>query len=186
MPLFHATIFTVYQCGFFPVCALMEDDGSDNRLDKIIRCIEQCRYSIHDISRTELSNGFPRFNMPFELGIFFGAKRFGQKEQKMKTALILEKEKFTYQKYISDLSGMDTKAHNNDVETVIRNIRDWLHTASGRKTIPQYPFIQHQYVVFLNKLQITIQKAGLDKGDLTFNDYCQIVEEFIREQIQKS
>ena len=48
--------------------------------------IADCRYGIHDISRTELDrdSGLPRFNMPLELGIFLGAKRFGAEEQKRK------------------------------------------------------------------------------------------------------
>ena len=34
--------------------------------------------SIHDLSRVELGeNELPRFNMPFELGMALGAKRFG-------------------------------------------------------------------------------------------------------------
>jgi hypothetical protein len=47
-------------------------------LSKIEKLIEVSKYGIHDISRTELNaHNFPRFNMPFELGIFFGAKRHG-------------------------------------------------------------------------------------------------------------
>src|SRR5690349_7037133 len=77
-PLLKAIIFSVNRCGFLPVTALSEDNGLENRLLKIQSCIKACRYGIHDISRTELNeNGLPRFNMPFELGIFFGAKYFG-------------------------------------------------------------------------------------------------------------
>src|SRR3954467_8306304 len=80
IPILRAIIFTIYRCGFFPVSALAEDDGLDNRLNKIERLIENCKYGVHDISRTELNvNGLPRFNMPFELGVFFGAKRFGDR-----------------------------------------------------------------------------------------------------------
>jgi len=85
MPLLHAVVFTVYRCGFVPQCSLGEDDSSNSRLDKIVNIINNCRYAIHDISRTEINKtGYPRFNMPFELGIFFGAKRFGDKRQKSK------------------------------------------------------------------------------------------------------
>src|SRR5438876_5958145 len=106
MLLLQAIIYSIYRCGFIPQCALGEDDASDTRIDKIIRCIENCKYGIHDISRIQLNvNGFPRFNMPFELGIFFGAKRFGIKEQKNKNALVFERTKYTYQQYISDLNG---------------------------------------------------------------------------------
>ncbi|MFT4154443.1 hypothetical protein [Parafilimonas sp.] len=71
MALLHAVVFTVYRCGFFPQCALGDEDSSTSRLEKIINIIENCKYAIHDLSRTETgTSGFPRFNMPFELGIF--------------------------------------------------------------------------------------------------------------------
>lgn len=106
----HASIFTIYRCGFVPVTALNEDNGLQNRLTKIEKCIEDCRYGIHDLSRVELNpNNLPRFNMPFELGIFFGAKRFGDGHQKLKTALIFDKDRYRYQQFISDLNGIDIK-----------------------------------------------------------------------------
>lgn len=133
----HAIVFTVYRCGFIPLSASSEDNGLDNRLSKIEGLIEICKFGIHDISRTELnSHNFPRFNMPFELGIFFGAKRYGNKNQKSKNALIFERTNFTYQNYLSDLSGVDTKAHNNDTSVIIQSIRDWLKTSSARNSIP--------------------------------------------------
>jgi len=48
-------------------------------VDKLYGLIEACRYGIHDLSRTELdkSHQLPRFNMPLELGIFLGARRYG-------------------------------------------------------------------------------------------------------------
>ena len=70
--LLRAIVFTVYKCKLFPVTALTEDNALENRLDKIIKLIKKCKYGIHDISRISLNqNGYPRFNMPFELGIFF-------------------------------------------------------------------------------------------------------------------
>ena len=121
----QAIVFTVYRCGFYPQSALSEDNALDNRLNKIERLIENCKYGIHDISRIELNpEGLPRFNMPFELGIFFGAKRFGNKIQRIKNAIVLEKERYSYQKYISDISGVDIKAHNNNNAIIIRHIRN--------------------------------------------------------------
>jgi hypothetical protein len=81
----HAIVYAVYRCGFFPKTALDEDNGTDYRLNKIIHLIKDCQYGIHDLSRIELNvTGLPRFNMPFELGIFFGAKHLGGKVQKSK------------------------------------------------------------------------------------------------------
>jgi hypothetical protein len=88
-PILRAIVYAIYRCGFFPQTALDEDDGTELRLLKIIRKMKGCRYGIHDLSRIELNNAnFPRFNMPFELGIFFGAKYFGGNPQNGKNALI--------------------------------------------------------------------------------------------------
>ncbi|MGI8635917.1 MAG: hypothetical protein ACR2KZ_10995 [Segetibacter sp.] len=81
----HALVFTVYRCGFVPVSALSEDNGLDNRLSKIENLIENSKYGIHDISRTELNDhGFPRFNMPFELGFSSGPKDLAAEIKKVK------------------------------------------------------------------------------------------------------
>lgn len=93
-PLFDAMVFAVYDCGFVARCALEEDDASEARIDKIYSIIADCRYGIHDISRTELDtdSNLPRFNMPLELGVFLGAKKFGIEEQKRKKSLVLDRE----------------------------------------------------------------------------------------------
>ena len=120
-PLFDAMVFVIHDCGFIARCALEEEDASQVRIDKIYGIIETCRYGIHDISRTELdeNSGFPRFNMSLELGVFLGAKKFGIVEQKRKKCLILDKEPYRYQQFISDIAGQDIQAHNNDVETIV-------------------------------------------------------------------
>jgi hypothetical protein len=177
MSILQAVVYTIYRCGFYPQIALREDDATDFRLDKIMRLIQNCRYGVHDISRTEITHeGLPRFNMPFELGLFFGAKRFGNKAQRTKSALVLERIKFTYQRYISDLNGIDTKAHNNDPTIVIRQVRDWLATASARSGIPGHIIIQREYKQFRLDLIDIITEAGFDNDDILFSDFCKIVE----------
>jgi hypothetical protein len=42
---------------------------NQGRLEAIIQLIERSDFSIHDLSRIELSEGIPRFNMPVELGL---------------------------------------------------------------------------------------------------------------------
>lgn len=180
--IFRALIFTVYRCGFLPQSALIEDNALDNRLDKIQRIIKNCRYGIHDISRTELNkNGLPSFNMPFELGIFFGAQLYGNRIQRNKNALIFDIKKYRYLEFISDLKGVDIKEHTNDPLLAIRKLRNWLHTSSERATIPGYNTIIRDYKIFTNELPELVEALGLDKDDIPFNDYCLIVEEAIRE-----
>jgi hypothetical protein len=186
-PMLQAIVFSVYRCGFFPVTALDEDDGTENRLLKIIRMIKDCRYGIHDLSRIEQTiDNFPRFNMPFELGIFFGARYLGDKIQKSKNALVFERVKFTYQKYISDLNGIDPKAHNNDPVMAIQMISDWLRTASGRKTIPGYAVLKTEYTEFSQKLPAIVAKMGFETNNIPFPEYRIIVEAAVREKLSRN
>jgi hypothetical protein len=68
----NALVFTIFDCGFIPRCALEEDDGGMVRFEKIKQIIKESKFGIHDLSRTELDieNYLPRFNMPLELGVF--------------------------------------------------------------------------------------------------------------------
>ncbi len=90
--LFDALVYTVHDCGCVARCAKEGDDGSQVRLDKLYGIIEESRFGIHDLSRVTLDsvNRLPRFNMPLELGIFLGAKRYGPVRQKKKAVLLLE------------------------------------------------------------------------------------------------
>lgn len=69
--------------------------------------------------------------MPFELGIDYGAKALKGGVWSSKQLLILEKERYRYQKALSDLSGSDIKNHNDDPATVVKVIRDWFVTNEG-------------------------------------------------------
>lgn len=133
-PMLRAILFAIYRCGFAPISALSYDNGLENRLHKIEKCISSAKFGIHDLCKVGLSpTGLPRFNMPFELGLFFGAKEFGAQKQK-KNAIIFDSKKFRYNKFISDLNGVDIKVHDNSPYKVIKYIRDWLSTTSGSKT----------------------------------------------------
>ena len=180
-PLFDAMVFAVHDCGFIARCALEEVDASQVRIDKIYDIIADCRYGIHDISRTELDAtlNLPRFNMPLELGVFLGAKKFGQKEQKRKNCLILDKERYRYQKFISDIAGQDIHAHGNDTEKIVTVVRNWLRTASKRKTIPSGSKIWEHYQDFMRDLPQLANKFQLAVNELVFNDFIFMLTEWL-------
>ena len=182
--LFDAMVFAVHDCGFIPRCALEEDDASEVRIDKIYSIIADCRYGIHDISRTELdeNSGLPRFNMPLELGIFLGAKKFGIEEQKGKKCLILDTEPYRYQQFVSDISGQDIQAHNNRSREVITHVRNWLRAASRRETIPSGSIIWKRYQEFMEKLPQTAQECRLTVEELIFNDYTLLVAQWLESE----
>ena len=180
--LFNAIVFAVHDCGFIPRCALEEDDASQIRIDKIYDIIGDCRYGVHDISRTELDkdSGLPRFNMPLELGIFLGAKKFGIEEQKRKKCLILDTEPYRYQQFISDISGQDIQPHHNRPKEVIMHIRNWLRTASRRETIAGGSIIWRRYRDFKKDLPQTARECQLTVEDLIFNDYTLVIRRWLK------
>ena len=156
------------------------DDGSQIRLDKIYDIIEECDLGIHDISRTELSdNNLPRFNMPFEFGVFMGAKRFGGRKQKQKSYLIFDTEKYRYMEFISDISGQDIKAHNNDPTLVIKKIRDWLNTYQTLRPLPGASVIIRKYQQYRLDWPNILPKLNLAESDVQYADRTQIIEEWI-------
>lgn len=169
-PLLHAYIFTVLDCGFIPRCSRELDDATEFRLSSIVGLIRECRYGIHDLSRVELDkkNNLPRFNMPLELGIFYGAKHFGGSIEKRKQCIILEKNKYRYHKFISDMAGIDVTAHNNSMRRSIAAIRNWLVTASRRKTIPPGDEIDRRFKQFRLEIKKICKHQGRDYGSMPF------------------
>ena len=182
--LFVVMVFAIHDCGFIPRCALEEEDASQVRIDKIYDIIADCRYGIHDISRTELdeASDLPRFNMPLELGVFLGAKQFGIDEQKRKNCLILDKAQYRYQQFISDIAGQDIQAHNNNPEEIVTVVRNWLRTASKRRTIPSGSIIWGRYQEFIEDLPQLAQAFQLEVEELIFNDYTFMLAEWLKTQ----
>jgi len=105
----EALIFAVHDCGFIARSVLETEDSGEVRIVKIGSIIRDCRLGIHDISRTESGpkSGLPRFNMPLELGLFLGAMRFVDKNDKQKSCLILDREQYRYKHFYSYIAGQD-------------------------------------------------------------------------------
>jgi hypothetical protein len=180
LPLFDALVFTTLDCGFTPRCAKEFNDSGQVRIEKILNIIAECRLGVHDLSRTELSHqsGLPRFNMPLELGIFLGAKTFGNAKQKSKTCLILEKEPYTYQKFLSDLAGHDISSHHNQSEKLIGSVRKWLIQYSDN-IIPGESAISERYNEFKSDLPRICKEFALKQHELTYIDYLRIAGPWI-------
>jgi hypothetical protein len=175
-PLFEAIVFAVITCGFRPLCARQRRDSSQVRLEKIIELIGAARYSIHDLSRTEVdaSTQLPRFNMPLELGVDIGCKRFSG-DHRDKTALVFEAQRYQYQKYVSDISGQDIEEHRNDPALAIAAVRGWLRTESGLRSIPGPRRIQQAYQDFRDTLAAISETLQTEPEDLTFIEYCEAI-----------
>ena len=151
-------------------------------MKKFTTSLQDCRYGIHDISRTGLDEplGLPRFNMPLELGVFLGAKKFGIDEQKKKKCLILDSEQYRYQAFISDIAGQDIKAHNSNPQDIVTVVRNWFRNVSQRKTIPSGSIIWNHYQGFFSALPLVAQQVELEVDELVFNDYTFLVAEWLK------
>jgi len=148
-PLFHAVIFAVHDCGFIARSAQEVVDAGEVRIDKILRLIRESQFGVHDISRTESDpeTKLPRFNMPLELGLFMGARTFGIGRQRHKVTLVLERRRYSYHRYCSDIAGQDINAHNGRQARVITIVRDWLSTHSS-KPMPSGSVIANRFKTF--------------------------------------
>lgn len=111
-PLVDAILFASLVSGYEPRAAEEDIGGLSNRIDRIVKLIAQCKYGIHDLSlstRNDCAN--PRLNMPFELGIFYGAMRFGEGTHKEKEGFIFDDDLHKNNISLSDTAGLDFQTH---------------------------------------------------------------------------
>jgi len=180
-PIFHAIVFAIADAGFGPRCALEVAGATRSRLEKIEAIIGECRYGIHDVSRTESgAYGLPRLNMPLELGIFLGALRFGSPRQRRKRCLVLDRRPYRYQRFISDIAGQDVDAHENRPARAISIVRDWLRVESRRREIPGGREIARRFRRFQRDLPEICRRLRLRPTELTFVDYTHVAEEWLK------
>ena len=112
--------------------------------------------------------------MPLELGIFMGAKHYGAPRQREKRLLIFDTEQYRYQKFISDLAGMDIHAHGAEPETALIETRHWLTNVSRRQLLGERDLLAW-YRAFREELPTLAKRLGLDPAGLTYADFDQIL-----------
>jgi hypothetical protein len=179
-PFFRALTFTVEDCGFFARCAVEADDSGEARAGKIIRLIRESQFGIHDISRTELGgNQLPRFNMPYEFGIFIGFKYAGGARQQRKQVLVLDREKYRYQQFLSDIAGQDIRSHDNQPEQLIQQVRHWLQYRA-QTHLPGAAHVIQRFNAFQAQTSEIVARLNKSPADLdNYFDFHNIVTEWI-------
>ena len=185
-PYFEAAIFTIVRCGFAARSALEVKNSGEARISKIARIMEECPLGIHDISRTELDNKnqLPRFNMPLELGLFLGAQFFGDKNQRQKACLVMDREEHRYQKFISDIAGQDISSHGGEIKNLVIEIRNFLNTHDGPVPLPDGTKVWEEYEIFLQRLPEICAELKLTEDKLEFRDLNYIVADYVSEDTQ--
>ena len=115
---FIALIAGVAGLGLLPT-SVLEVAASSQRLQRIFKHLLRCRYSIHDLSRVELSNGrYPRFNMPFEAGLATALVLTTNHHERF----LFESRRYRLAKTCSDLDGVDVKIHGARPRGVLRAV----------------------------------------------------------------
>ena len=87
------------------------DPADPESLERLFELIERCAFSVHDLSRVELSlhrPRVPRFNMPFELGLAV-ALSLSKGNHRW---YLLEARDYRLQASLSDMNGFAPQIHH--------------------------------------------------------------------------
>ncbi|NJN00805.1 MAG: hypothetical protein HC793_04350 [Aquincola sp.] len=157
----HAVLFTIHDCGFVARHALESQGGAESRLDKICRLVDESQWLIHDLSRVELAAGtnLPRFNMPFECGLAFGAVRYGAARDR--DLLVLAGKPFEDKATLSDLAGIDPVYHSDDRRLIVSGVWDILRKKAEDRPMRSDEAISRRLLEFEKALPGILRKAGV-------------------------
>ncbi|MDT5157106.1 MAG: hypothetical protein QOH51_1463 [Acidobacteriota bacterium] len=183
--LLRPLLFTIIYLGFNPKIALEGSDSGEQRIDKICELIKKSKYSIHDLSRlkSKKKGEFYRLNMPFELGIDYGCRRFASNFLKGKKFLILERGAFDYKKALSDISGVDIQNHNNQPAKIVQATRNWFVETVSLKGIAGPTAIWYKFNDFASDFYTRRQAEGFSDEDLNMmpiREYINFIRNWIR------
>lgn len=171
-PTYHSLLrpllFTILYLDFNPKIASERSDSGEQRINKICELIESSRYSIHDLSKLKSTkkNEFSRHNMPFELGIDYGSRKFAENHFGKKKFLVIAKERYDYIKALSDLSGIDIKSHNNDIEEIIRAVRNWFVETVGLTNLKPTAVLFNDFITFMGVFDAERKNEGFKDKDI--------------------
>jgi hypothetical protein len=132
--------------------------------------------------RLDRRTRLPRFNMPFELGVFLAAKSFGSGRQRRKAALVLDRSGYRYRAALSDISGQDIAYHKGDARRAISEVRNWLNSHHiGPSSLPGGDHISRRYSKFCRQLPAASKKLKLNAEQLTYADICRAIEAWLKD-----
>jgi hypothetical protein len=117
--------------------------------------------------------------MPFELGLFLGCKMFGKNTHSGKSCLILEYKQHQYDRFFSDISGQDIRAHGNSPKAASEFVRNFLSEKTERLSIPSPSIIWGRYVKFRKTLPKLANEYNQTVKELTFRDRSEIIKSWL-------
>ena len=158
----YAMHFAVTAAGLIPICAKDESAPDQLRLEMLVSMISTCRFSIHDFSRYqgEGEKNFARFNMPIEMGMALFYSTFT--DQRDHRCAFFVATPHDYQRFASDLAGLDPKHHANDNVLLVTGVYEWLSEV-GESFVDARPTVevQEKYRDYQRELE-KIKGSGKD------------------------
>jgi len=158
----HAMHFAVVAAGLIPACAHDLSVPDRLRLEMLVEMIYNSRFSVHDFSRYkgEGEKNFARFNMPIEMGmaLFYS---FSTENREHRCAFFVATP-HDYQRFASDLAGLDPRLHDNKDLLLVTSVYEWLREvgesyADIRPTVE----VQEKYNGFKKELE-RVKGSGMD------------------------
>lgn len=128
-PLYVALIVGLVGLGLIPRSSLEVPIVSKGglrprpRLGRIFELLRSCEFSLHDLSRVQLSRSSPRcprFNMSFEAGLATALSLSGNRSR----WYVLEEMEHRLQKSLSDLNGYDPFIHYGTAQGILVALTD--------------------------------------------------------------
>lgn len=159
-----AILYTIITNNLNPVIAGDKIIGDINRNEVLVDLIKKSKYGIHDLSAVKRIP--PGYNMPFEFGIFFGCKYYGEAKQGRKRFLIFEENRFDLKKVITDVSGIDPIAHNNNPYKIIDSLRNWFLSCGLKRSLTKVEVIIAFYNGFLKTYSTKKQLSALNTSKI--------------------
>lgn len=117
-------------------------------------------------------------NMPFELGLDHGCRRYGDGRLTQKSILVLEQSKFDFQRALSDISGWDIHAHDGDHIKAVRAVSLWLNRQAGADKVGASKILGN-YAEFQEWYWERELEAGSSEDDIKAYPTIQMVEAMI-------
>ena len=117
--------------------------------------------------------------MPLELGIFLGARKFGDRKQRAKRCIIFDRERYRYQAFISDIAGQDIHSHDGNVKKLISELSSWLRREFKSANVPGGSKIAREYDQFCKVIPAVCRTKNLAADELTYFDYLNLALEWI-------
>ena len=141
LPFAEALSFGVVAAGMVPVTALDLTVPDTGRLEMLVKAINNCHYSAHDLSRCrgEGPENFARMNMPIEMGMaMFHALSTQRIDHRCAFFIPAD---YAYQKYASDLSGLDPLRYGDKPTSLLAVVYEWLRDVGPSGIVSVQPTV---------------------------------------------